>query len=1261
MVGADNDEMHTRLFPHFNGFEVRQSIDLRSIPMVNLQEVPDLIRERLSGVITNCSQSTADGSVLNVVLRGPALTADVQAVLVSGDDYNADVFMDHISQVIQSNDTGLTDDVLELVVTGVHNKRGGVRLKLKSMPYDEIIRKKKLSLYTPCNTHNNLCFSLCITHFLHEGVPGGSTVTEETNLEAAHKLHSELGYESDHSVGFSDVYKFERHLDVKILIFHHNEAFKKLNMFQTHTEQHPNTIWLYLHNDHYHLIENRTAFFGTRYVCEYCYKAHEGITLHKCPVYCNVCLTVCYRLPGSTIKCKDCHRICRSSVCYVAHKKHSAVHNFMPCEKIKYCDRCCRQYVISQQVLDRMKKGAGKKKKKKGEEEEDRGDGHVCGLAKCHHCGEAKPSDGEHECYIQPYVRPKKRKRGGGGQAPHSDDDEDYVDCDNYIYYDFETRIHNGRHEANFVAAKTSDGTEWYAGGLECVGKFVKRYRTGAYKSYTFVAHNASGFDNYIVLDYLTKQGIKPFLVMKGSRVVLMSDDAHKQRWIDSFSFLPMRLANTPAAFDFEDMVKGNFPHKFNTRDNEAYVGAYPALAYYGYDSMTSDQKTDFVLWYRSVRHKQFDLQKQLRDYCVNDVRILYTACGIYRENFMECATIDPFAYTTLASACMATFKKSFLEENVLALTYDGVYQKKQKSYSCASIQWLEYLAHSNNLEIRHALNHGEAKYGPFFLDGYAPTTNTAYEFAGCFYHGCDLCYNAGHKNPVIRKTYGELWLQFHLKVKALQRDHGLRVVVMWECEWHRQKKTNAAVQTFVATLKIQPRIDPRDSLYGGRTNAIKMYHKAEPGEKIRYYDFTSLYPTVQARCPYPVGHPQIIFRDFGPLEKYFGIVKCTVLPPRGLYHPVLPYRCHGKLMFPLCGTCANELNQTDACHHSDDARALTGTWVSFELQKAVEMGYVVIQMHEVWHYNNRSNTLFKGYVKTFLKRKQEASGYPSTVNTAEKQQVYVQNYMQREGIQLDHDNMRVNKAMRNCNKLILNSLWGRFSLRTDLPSCELISEPERFTQLMFSDSYHISHFCFVSDDVALVQWKHKDTRLERARDVNVIVGAVTTAHARLMLYDLLDKLQERVLYCDTDSIIFVSKEGEWVPPLGPYLGDLTDEINDGDLYGTAQEDYIIEYVSTGPKSYAYHTRHHKSVVKSKGVTLNAANSKVVTQQTLKCLLDDFVNDRPQTLDITTTVDTIQRDKTKLLLKNATVVKRLRVVYNKRRVFPDYTTLPYGY
>ena len=40
-----------------------------------------------------------------------------------------------------------------------------------------------------------------------------------------------------------------------------------------------------------------------------------------------------------------------------------------------------------------------------------------------------------------------------------------------------------------------------------------------------------------------------------------------------------------------------------------------------------------------------------------------------------------------------------------------------------------------------------------------------------------------------------------------------------------------------------------------------------------------------------------------------------------------------------------------------------------------------------------------------------------------------------------------------------------------------------------------------------------------------------------------MQKLGKRVLYHDTDSIIFSVKDGEYVPPLGTYLGQLTDEF----------------------------------------------------------------------------------------------------------------------
>ena len=57
--------------------------------------------------------------------------------------------------------------------------------------------------------------------------------------------------------------------------------------------------------------------------------------------------------------------------------------------------------------------------------------------------------------------------------------------------------------------------------------------------------------------------------------------------------------------------------------------------------------------------------------------------------------------------------------------------------------------------------------------------------------------------------------------------------------------------------------LDPREALFGGCTNMLKLYHQVADGERVRYYDFTSLYPAVNSQNQYLIGHPQIIYRDF--------------------------------------------------------------------------------------------------------------------------------------------------------------------------------------------------------------------------------------------------------------------------------------------------------------------------------------------------------------------------------------------------------------
>ena len=44
-------------------------------------------------------------------------------------------------------------------------------------------------------------------------------------------------------------------------------------------------------------------------------------------------------------------------------------------------------------------------------------------------------------------------------------------------------------------------------------------------------------------------------------------------------------------------------------------------------------------------------------------------------------------------------------------------------------------------------------------------------------------------------------------------------------------------------------------------------------------------------------------------------------------------------------------LHRTHYCRHSDVDRMLRGTWCTPELLKAVEKGYTLLKIHEVWHF----------------------------------------------------------------------------------------------------------------------------------------------------------------------------------------------------------------------------------------------------------------------------------------------------------------------
>uniref|UniRef100_A0A1B0GHC0 Uncharacterized protein n=1 Tax=Lutzomyia longipalpis TaxID=7200 RepID=A0A1B0GHC0_LUTLO len=126
--------------------------------------------------------------------------------------------------------------------------------------------------------------------------------------------------------------------------------------------------------------------------------------------------------------------------------------------------------------------------------------------------------------------------------------------------------------------------------------------------------------------------------------------------------------------------------------------------------------------------------------------------------------------------------------------------------------------------------------------------------------------------------------------------------------------------------------------------------------------------------------------------------------------------RCNNRLTFPLCRQCTEDLNVFN-CTHSDDERALTGFWSLDEVRLAVEHGYKIQKCFELWAYEtsqyNRETGergLFADYVDNFLKIKQESSGWPKDAKSDADKERYIQEYLEKEGIQLEKDKIAVNK-----------------------------------------------------------------------------------------------------------------------------------------------------------------------------------------------------------------------------------------------------------
>ena len=606
--------------------------------------------------------------------------------------------------------------------------------------------------------------------------------------------------------------------------------------------------------------------------------------------------------------------------------------------------------------------------------------------------------------------------------------------ADDLIFADIECLIDSNKTFIPILICFTKgrSKTIYHHWGTNCVSLFLDTVETwaeeekqenggkGKLPEYTIFFHNLKGFDGVLTTNTLYNQNLKVTDQM-GTGTKMLHFKHHNLILKDSLNFFNMPLAAFPKTFGLTELKKGFFPHKFSMLEHLHYEGKIPDLKFFEPQHMSKDKKEECETWHAEqvLKGETWNFQNEMLDYCKSDVQLLPEGCLKFAQDTKNEAGFNPLTQCiTIASTCHYFWRNHQMQPKTIAVEPVQGWGGLKVNQSKIALQWLylEDLKLGGN-SIKHSRNGGEQvlqiKGSRVTVDGYDHITKTVYEFQGCEYHRCRKCKPNGRHVKTFHhpdRTVEEIYQVTQRKTELL-KEAGYTVKEQWECDFNKKLKQCPNLQEQIDKMSWVSPLNPREAFFGGRTGMAKCYYQAGKEEEILYEDFTSLYPTINKYGTYPIGHPHIIVNPVNQnIQDYFGIAKVNVLAPEKLLHPVLPVKQNEKLLFPLCIKCAEDqaeqpwFERTNLCPHSDKELMMTGSWCTPELLKAVEKGYQILKIHEVWHFpeDQRKEGLFAPYVNTWLKHKTEASGWPSGVETEEQNATYIHDYKEHEGIDLD-------------------------------------------------------------------------------------------------------------------------------------------------------------------------------------------------------------------------------------------------------------------
>ena len=123
--------------------------------------------------------------------------------------------------------------------------------------------------------------------------------------------------------------------------------------------------------------------------------------------------------------------------------------------------------------------------------------------------------------------------------------------------------------------------------------------------------------------------------------------------------------------------------------------------------------------------------------------------------------------------------------------------------------------------------------------------------------------------------------------------------------------------------------------------------------------------------------------------------------------------------------------------------------------------------------------------------------------------------------------------------------MWGKLTETNNRTKTRLITYPMELYRFLVTPGVEVINLMFAGDESVWISWRFAaDEQVPNLKHTNEVIGAYVTAGARIHLYGYLDKLQEKALYCYTDSIVYIQPvDGPELVETGDKLGSMQSEL----------------------------------------------------------------------------------------------------------------------